>query len=233
VRTFDARFLNEVANHPDVRPWLLGEGPLDLTETLLDPRNIGLVFGGGGWLLHWQEPGVYEAHSMFLPGSNATTFLKDGLRFLFTETDCLKIVTKVPDDNPRAKGLARAAGFREIFRSGKVSCQELTFDRWKTMDDVIAEKGHWFHEKLEQIKRDAGSVLPVHDDDDSHDRAVGATALMCLANNAAKGVFTYNAWARLAGYQQIDLLSMTPPVIDVKDAIVQIRNGDMEVMLCR
>jgi hypothetical protein len=221
VRTFDARFLNEVANHPDVRPWLLGEGPLDLTETLLDPRNIGLVFGGGGWLLHWQEPGVYEAHSLFIPGSNAATLLKDGLRFLFTETDCLKIVTKVPDDNPRAKGLARAAGFREIFRAGKVSCQELTFDRWKTMDDVIAEKGHWFQDRLGKMTQE-----------DSHARALGSAVLMCLANNAVKGVFTYNAWARLAGYQQIDLLSMTPPVIDVKDAIVQIRNGDMEVMFC-
>lgn len=47
TETRNATFLNKVANDPDVRPWLLGEGELDLGPLLADPANYGLQCEAG------------------------------------------------------------------------------------------------------------------------------------------------------------------------------------------
>ena len=118
TRTMDAAFLNEVANHPEVRLWLGGEGVLDLTPLVAHPANVALVTEYGGWLCIKLDDGLYEAHSMFLPEGRSASLVSDmqaGFRYLFTRTDCLEVCTKVPAGNLAAKGLARAARFRETF----------------------------------------------------------------------------------------------------------------------
>lgn len=68
-RVTRAAFFNEVANHCDVRPWLGGDGPLDLTPMVEDPRNVCLQFEHGGFVLRNVDGyGVsHELHSLFLP----------------------------------------------------------------------------------------------------------------------------------------------------------------------
>lgn len=243
-RTMDARFLNTVANHPDVRPWLGGVGAIDYQPLLNDSKNVALVNEHGGWLLHCLGPGRYEVHSQFLPEGRGPQIVADaraGLRWMFTATDAIEFVTKVPMANRAAAGLARAGGFREIFFrddgapyfSGPVSYRRLTFEDWLANDDEALAAGRWFHARLEEEKAAAGSALPAHDDDDAHDRAVGASVLMARAGNPRKAVASYNRWAIFAGYAPILLLSETPAVFDVQDAVVCLKGDEMEVLLCR
>jgi hypothetical protein len=241
-RTLDPTFLNRVVNDPTVRIWLGGTGEIDLTGIVTNPANICLQGEYGGFILIKHEPGIYESHSQFLPegrGREAVRLMRDGFRYLFTRTDCIEVQTKIPQANSAAVGLARLAGFDPIFsRKGvwdgdDVVYGSLTLDRWLARDGEIASYGRWFHDRLDAGKAEAGSERPSHEDEDCHDRAVGAAMLMCRAGNTRKAVWTYNRWARLAGYQTIELISEVPPVLDVRDAVVEVRGDDMEVLLCR
>src|SRR4029434_2477153 len=95
-RTLDARRLTEIANHPDVRPWLLGEGEIDLTATISEPRNVALEARHGGVVSTGQGYGRYEVHSMFhpeRPAPETRDAMVAGLEYMFTATDAQDIVT--------------------------------------------------------------------------------------------------------------------------------------------
>lgn len=246
-RTMDAGFLNTVVNDPTVRPWLGGEGELDLTAVIANPANYAFVTAGGGWLLVKHEAGVYELHSQFVKearGRHVFEVGREAIRRFFAETDALEIVTKVPVKNRPASVGACLMGFAERFRRSNawqcpdggmcdVSYQALTIDAWVATDAELPAQGDRFHSALEATKARCGSPLPTHPDDEAHDRAAGAAALMMMGGNPRKAVWFYNRWARLAGYATIELVSESPPVLDVRDAIVGVRNGDLEVLLCR
>jgi hypothetical protein len=233
-RTMDAAFLNGVANHPDVRPWLEGPvGPLDLSPLLDDARNHALVNDCGGFVYLFQEPGLYEVHSLLLPegraGSSAAAM--DGLRHMFTRTDCVEVQTRVPEANKAALGLTRAMGFARLFDRPGNGYWSLTLDRWRARDPELAAHGERFHVMLEIAKAATGSTLPTHDDDEAHDRAAGASLLMAEAGQVAKAVRTYNRWARFAGYQSIEMRSDS--VIDARDALLGVSGGIVEVLKCQ
>lgn len=239
-RTFDATFLNTVANHPEVRPWLGGEGAIDLSETINNADNFALICGHGGFVLRSLGGGVYEVHSQFLPdsGTAAIRAMRAALRWMFTRTDAVQIVSQVPDNNDAAKGFARAGGLKQIFRRehgllGPASYVGIRIEDWAQGANELEAVGDEFHHLLETAKIESGSSLPQHPDDPAHERAVGAAVEMCRAGNSAKGVAFYNQWALLAGYMPIRLVSVAPLVIDVVDAVVGLENGKMEVLLCR
>lgn len=241
-RTLDPAFLNGVCNHPEVRPWLGGEGPIDLSDLIHNPNNFAMVGEFGGWLAHKLEIGRYEVHTQILPegrGEWAMEGAEISSRYMFTETDCMELVTRVPESNKAALLFSKSQGFQEIFRTPKawpdgsdVVFLTLTFDRWKMRDKHIELEGCIFHEELEKAKRKSGSTLPTHPDDPAHDRAAGAARLMFKANNPQKAVATYNRWAQMAGYQAIELLGMTPLLINVIDACVTVRDGQMDIVRC-
>lgn len=238
-RTFDPSRLNAVANADGVREWLGGEGALDVAALIDNTANFALETTGGGFVLQQLEPGVYEVHSLFLPEHRANTVeaMSDGLVYMFTRTDCRRIVTMVPDNNKPASALAMRGGFRKLFHRpgplGPATYMALDLDDWAMREEWLEDYGEWFHEKLEDAKREVGSALPVHDHDPAHERAVGCAVMMMLAGNAAKGIDFYNGWARFAGYATIGAFSFTPAVVDVVDAVVEIGNNDMRVLLCR
>lgn len=239
-RTFDAEVFNEIANHPEVRPWLGGEGELDLTDTIADAGNFALLGEGGGFLLLLRDQGIYEVHSLFLPSARRYTLgrMRAGLAFMFCRTDAFRLVTQVPDNHPAAAALARKGGFRPWFRREETSLGPSEFmvidlDDWVQGDASLTADGQWFHERLEAAKLAAGSALPTHPDDDAHDRAVGAAVRMMRAGNAGKGIGVYNRWAICAGYAQITPISYHPLTIDVVDAVVALDGGDLRVLQCR
>lgn len=234
MRTLDATYLNEVSNHPDVRPWLKGEGPVDLTALVADPANITLQYEGGGWFLQNLGGCVYEVHSMFTPesrGRHVAKCLAEALEYVFVETDAVKLVTRLPKGNVNARSLGQMAGFRPWFMRGEDEYAVLAIEDWINNSYSCKSSGEWFHKRLEEAKAAAGSPLPTHDEDAAHDAAVGAAVLMCKAGNAAKGVWHYNQWARFAGYAPVTLVSASPLIVDVVDAVLH--GPDMEVMLCR
>lgn len=238
TRTLDATALNDTANHPEVRPFLGGSGYLELSPIVGNPANYALTVGKSGFVLICHEPGIYEVHSMFLPEDRHMSHaaMQAGFEYMFTRTDCYRILTRVPDSNKAALGLAKRGGFIEQFHRisdmGPASYMALDIEQWAMRCDTLEAWGQWFHEELEKAKAAAGSTLEVHEDDASHDIAVGACCLMVAAGNAAKGVAFYNRWAKFAGYATITLISQTPPVIDVVDAIVSF-DEDIEFLTVR
>ena len=83
-RHFDAHRLNEIANHPEVRPTCGGDGKslLDFASFVSNPKNYALVWDQGALLFHWSAPYTYEVHVMVLPegrGKDAYHTIKKGI----------------------------------------------------------------------------------------------------------------------------------------------------------
>lgn len=234
-RTFDPKFLNSVINHPDVRPWLEGEGELDISHQAYNPANFVLQTELGGFLLICHEPGRYEVHSQFLPGhaTHPVRAMQAAQEWMFTRTDCEAIVSKIPDGNKAAKGFALVGGLRPIFRREGAEYVELTLMDWAMRTPSLEAHGERFHDLLESAKIAGGSERPIHPHDPAHERAVGAALLMIERGQPAKGVGFYNRWARQAGYAEIALISASPPTVDAVDAVVGLGETGMEVLLCR
>lgn len=234
-RTFDAAFLNSVANHEAVRPYLEGGGPLDLSGIARSADNFLLQTERGGFVLVRHEPGRFEVHSLFLPDSGTAPIraMIAAQEWMFTRTECEAITSKVPDSNARARGFAIAGGLTERFRSKVASFVELGAFEWALRTKQCRAEGERFHEFLEAAKAKAGSVLAAHDDDPVHDSIVGAASMMMQRGQAPKGVQFYNRWARQAGYAPIHLVQCAPVVVDVVDAVLGLENQEMRVLLCR
>lgn len=245
TRTMDATFLNTVANHPDVRPWLGGVGVLDLTASVTDPRNIAAVSEHGGFVAIEQGVGRYEVHSLFLPAAGrgeAVRAMRAAVDYFFTATDGVELVTKVPLFNKAAKGLTLLAGFAPLFvsripwgdRGEETEFFTLTMDRWALRAAVTAEYGRWLHETMADALASWGSRLPQHsDEDETHDRISGAAVLMVREGNAKKAVRFYNQYARFTGYPPIELVRECPTVLDLGGLIVEARWHEMEILSCQ
>ena len=246
-RHLDADLVNLVANHPDVRPWVGGgNGVLDFTDVVANTTNVLLMNDSGGCLFERVGPGIYEVHTLSLPegrGPAAVAAVRDALHWMFTQTDCVELQTKVPNGNAGALGLVRAIHGRLQFHrdgvwpgpDGMVGCgfYSLALSDWAGRADEAMDAGHWFHDKLEMAKSVQGAASPVHDDDDAHDRYVGATVEMILAGQVGKALWFYNRWARFAGYALVQQIAANPVVIDIQDAVLAVKPNDFEVLLCR
>lgn len=234
-RTFDASFLNEIANDPQVFPWMESAIVVDMTALALNPANYLLECDAGGFLLIQHEPGRYEVHSIFRPGTGGAPIraMRAAMDWMFTRTTCETITSKIPDDNQRARGFAIAGGLRTIFRGKDAAYVEIGVMDWAMRSKALIASGRRFHAALEAAKIAAGSSLPIHDDDAAHEQAVGAALLMIERGQPFKGVAFYNRWARMAGYAQISLISTSPVTVDVVDAVVSLGDDGLEILLCR
>lgn len=242
-RTMDPAFLNDVANHPEVRPWLgAPDVPvLDLAVLIGNPANIAIEGEHGGWVLTAMGGGVYEIHSLFRPEGRGKPFFagaREMLRYVFTRTDATEILTKCPDDNGGARMAAAMVGFRERFSRADawapgvgISYQAFTIDDWFVRDAEALRLGQDFHNMLEREKVLTGSERDLHPDDPTHDRAAGAALLMIGAGDTGKGVSFYNRWAVFAGYQTI--VALGAGLVDIRDAIVEVQGKEVRVLLCR
>lgn len=247
ARTFDAGFINCVANHPKVRPHLGGDGVSEVKfdDTVALPTHYALTFEpAGAIVLLAMSPGVYSGHCLFLPehrGEAPAEAVRQAAQFMFIETDCVHIETQVPSGNVAAKALAQHTGFREVFRrldvwprpggGQDVTAYALTLAEWAMKSDACRKAGEAFHKALEDAVAALGHLLPPHSDDGGiHDHAAGATYLMVQAGNVRKAVEYYNGWARSAWVPTIQLLSENPVVVDINDAVLMWRNGEMQAL---
>jgi hypothetical protein len=240
MRTLDASLFNAVANHPDVRPWLGGEGELDLTPIVSDPQNYALWFGSGGFILHAGPAASYEVHSQFTPEGRRSSFeaMRAGMDYMFTRTNALQLTTFLPDNNPAAKGLALKGGFREWMRREAHPCgpgaqARIDIDDWICRTPDLEGDGELFHDVLEEAKKASGSELPIHPHDPIHERYVGAAFRMFSRGQCQKAQAIYNRFAANSGYAPIRLLSEAPPVVDAVDAIVTLENGEVQCLSVR
>lgn len=88
--------------------------------------------------------------------------------------------------------------------------------------------GQKFHEAVE-----AQGSHTDHGEDVAHDHWAGATLRGCIAGNPVKAVALYNRWACVAGYAQVKLLSVTPPVVDMGHSVVGLNRDGLQVLCAR
>lgn len=249
-RTMDAAVLNELVNDPAVREALPGSEPLDLSPLIDEPGNLAFYTGprdtpDGALLLIAIGSGRYDVHSLFRPearGRQAYELMRDVADFMFAATDCTDGRTTIPEPYRAARVAARRTGFRSLFTSPipwgdawvAAECLTLTLDHWALEESARTEPlGAWFHAQLEAAKHTAGSRGETHPHDPIHDRAVGAAGLMMQHGQPEKAVRFYNIWAACAHYASIALLRTRPIVVDLRDAIVEVRPDTLEVLRCR
>jgi hypothetical protein len=69
TRSFDTARINEVVNHPAVRPFVgaVSYGELDVAPVVAKTEDWFLMGDHGGFLLSWSAPGVREIHTFVLP----------------------------------------------------------------------------------------------------------------------------------------------------------------------
>lgn len=245
-RYLTADRLNAIVNDPSIYPWVRGnyEGVLDFTPLVADPNNL-LVMGEHGGVFFIQGlQGLYEAHTQILPagrGKWAVECVRACLTYLFTRTNAVEAVTRVPHGNIAAKALVRSiAGVVREFtnqngwvrdnKSIPADIYALRIQDWMRLASDMDDIGMSFHWEVEAQYKRLGIKEPLHPDDDVHDRYVGATFEMIRHGQVGKGIAFYNRWAGLAGYHPISLISENPVAVDCGSMIV-ISRGDEKFMV--
>lgn len=114
-RQFNASSLNRIANDPDVRPMMGGQGDMDFTGFLADRRNIALQSDGGCGLFDWSGPGIYQMHTMWMPearGKKARSLIGDMVAAMFDAHGARLIWAQTPMGHRPVRMLARLCGFK-------------------------------------------------------------------------------------------------------------------------
>lgn len=243
-RHTDAAHLNSIANHPDVYHWVRGpcEGPLDFSPVIGDDNVYALLGEHGGQVYHRLQPGLFEAHSQFLKqgrGEWAYDATQASLKWMFTRTECMEVVSRVPHGNVAARALAQAVGLKPDFvnprgwvMDGKTVAAEifsLTVQEWMRRAPGLVEKGKWFHKRLDEELARHGAKDLAHEDDETHDRYVGAACEMFFGGQPIKAQILYNRWACMSDYHPIEVVRLDPLYVDIGTAVLVVRGDDFAI----
>lgn len=202
-------FLNGIANHPDIFPKiaLKGQSTIDLSPIWRD--CIGMECAEGGFVFHFIGDGMYEVHTLMHSGSHVLSCAKEAMWRIFCATDCTELVSRVPAANRAANLLARKAGLKHRYKipwgwnglHSRSDCDHfgITLWDWIIGNDYLKKIGDSFHERLEAV---IGELSHPHDE--AHNAFVGFVNSCLLFKNTAKGVFQYNKWAIVSGYEPIN-----------------------------
>jgi hypothetical protein len=227
-------------------------GYLDVAPLLADERNYLLMAERGGIIFCWQQPAVYQVHTTFLkPDPNIVgpdyigRCCLAAYRWMFTQTDAMVLTTLIAANNRAAAIFAPLYGWtkegerKQIWPSFDAGMQDMGFytqhyhDWIRKFGGDLEQTGRQFHvDLLEEFKRH-GKEENVHPDDPWHDRHVGACAEMIKADQMLKAVYLYNQWASFAGYGLITLVSETHGMIDIGNAVLHVKDGNIKVVKCR
>ncbi len=247
VRATDAVRVNAVLNDYRVRPWVAdeGEGDLDVSAGVADPRNVFLLGEHGGCFFIWLQPGVYEVHTAVLPagrGAWVRALTETVVWWMFTQTDAYEILTRVPAGHIAAKTAAEAQGLKyEFTRPGEClflkKRRDLHVHGCRIQDWMArapywaAERGARFHDQLHAEAARLGITAPAHEDDPNHNAYVGACYDMVVGGQVKKGVALYNRWALVSRHAPIQLVTESPPRVKMDIGTLSFYPDSIEVTL--
>jgi hypothetical protein len=244
-RVFEADRANEIVNDPSVFPWVCGnhKEKIDLSKVVSDKNNIVLMAEHGCIIFIKHQEGLYECHTNVLPSGRGQWVIDYGfgaLDWMFSNTDAYEIITKCPKNNVLSVLAARKCGFTKDFTTrpiwpveGKlcpVDVYSIRIQEWARFAPNLIEKGHWFHSYLEAEYEKKKINLPIHDEDESHDRYVGATISLIQGGQIGKAISFYNRFAVMSSYQKISVISVNPVVIDIHESKLKINENGFEVI---
>lgn len=254
-RSFDAAEINAILNDPYVfkHVAIAGQEKLDVSQLIENPNVYLLMAEGGSMIFTPLEPCVYEIHTAFLKSAlrsaheNGHTgpYIQNAClaayRWMFTQTDCVVILTKIPHHNRAALVFAPTLGWQiEYTRKNAfathagdlvdVTYCALRYDDWLRKTPALEIAGREFHKRLADEFARFGYVEPQHPDEDCHDRRVGACIEMMLGGQPEKAVILYNSWARFADYGEINLVSRNPLLINIGNALLQVSENNFKMI---
>lgn len=237
-RVFDAAPINRIVNHPAVRPHLGGEGDIDVTGIVQNPNNVVLHSNGFAAIFLAIHPGLYDVHTQALPEARGEVVARASqacLHWLFSRTDAVEVLTKVPVENEAAAKLCAWNNFEHDYTidhdptwGGMVDVLAVTLQRWMARAPGLAERGAWFHREVDQACRRDGVERAEHPDDPLHDRYAGAACELALGGQMNKAALFYNRWAAMAGYRPIAPISATTMFIG--DMAIAIDGEHVEIV---
>lgn len=115
-RSFDADRINELVNHPTIRPYVGGDGKshLDLTATVTNLQNYWLLGPHGGFGYIWTAPDTYEIHTFILPegrGREAYRLAQESLKFMKSQ-GATHLWTRVDPEAANVRRFTLSAGLK-------------------------------------------------------------------------------------------------------------------------
>jgi hypothetical protein len=114
ARCNDADRVNALANAPEIRPFIGGEGELDLSDAVDNPLNLFLLGEHGGFALIWSAPGAYEVHTFVRlsgRGAWARQAARDTIR-LAAKHGADRLWTRIVPEQANVVAFAREMGMR-------------------------------------------------------------------------------------------------------------------------
>lgn len=243
TRAVDAVKINEVLNHPEVRPFVadMADGNLDISEAVLNQHNVLLMGEFGGVMFYHVMPGLYEAHTQVLPegrGDWAAQLVTACAHWMFTRTDATEIITRVPSNHPAAAALTRVTGMTYEFTEKKnttfngevvdVNIYSGRIQEWIKRANHLDAIGSAFHQHLNDEAKRLGVTEQPHEDDETHNRYVGASVAMMQGGQIKKAVLFYNRWAHAARHPVVTLVGLMPAAIQFDLGIMLIRGTTIE-----
>lgn len=112
--TTDPEALNEIVNHPDVRPGVgpIEAGYLDLTPLTGNPNNLFLLGDHGGFALLWSAPHTHEVHTFITQegrGKWAKQAAAEAIQLMWSR-GTHTLWTQIATDTPHVRAFAAAMG---------------------------------------------------------------------------------------------------------------------------
>ena len=233
----DKALIESICNAPEIRMWTAFENApaCDADKYLASPSMVAVEEGVGCFLAKFIGYQKYVIHTNLYPslsGKDKLRATKEALEMAFIRTGCVELQTMVPKNNMHANWFTNSVGFRKLFTRRKVWPQggfmhdmdfySMTIDDWIGHGECIDE-GQAFHRFLER----RGHLS--HDDDILHDAYVGATIKMMENGLIKKGEAIYNTWARFAGYEPMMVVSETPLIVDIRECVIRLENGELSI----
>ncbi len=246
-RRFDAIFINRIANHPEVAPFVRGYllGKMDFAEAVTDRNNMFLTSEHGAMIFNCLQPGLFEAHTMVLPqgrGLWTLRFVRACLFWMFTRTNAMEIMTRVPKGNVPAMALVRSIkGVYEFTnRRGWVMDNDpvpadiysMHAQSWIRDAEGLRERGEWFHAKLTMELSRLGSVASAGQSVAMRDRHIGAACEMVFGGQPHKGIIFYNRFAAMNDLHPASLIGINPISIDLGFGVIVMRDNDFWLASC-
>lgn len=245
-RETDARNINAVLNHPQVRPWVANSdaGQLDVTPLVQNPKNFLLMGQYGGCFFVEIVPGVYEVHTQVLPlghGEWTRDMTLECVKWMFTRTPAFEIVTRVPQGHIAAKTAAQQVGMRyEFSRSNEcrfrghmvdVRIYSMRLQDWVPTAQSFIPVGQKFHHRLHEEADRLGIKSEAHEDDENHNLYVGVCVEMIRHGQVAKAVNVYNRWAIVSRHAPVVLVGMNPVTVKMDIGYLTFLDNDIRVTL--
>lgn len=242
-RTFDPQRMNAIMNHPAVRPTIadMPEGRIDATEVMRHETTYALIGDHGAVLLHANIPGIYEVHTNILPegrGGWTLDFLESAKLWMFAQTDCFEVLTRVPRGHLQAKAATLAAGMTLEFERPKcrfmdkevpVEIYSIDIAKWASTCPFLEDIGADFHEEIVREWRRNGGTEDGHGYDENHNRYVGAAVAMVRGGQVLKAVNFYNRWAVVSRHPGVRIVSVDPVVVEFDNGYMTVADGEVRI----